>query len=378
MTMDGTTLNVSNNIIAPTATLSTSLNAGNAFVGNWSSSSGFATFSRNGFNTGTGYGILHSATGQLFLNTTGSAMNLLYGGSSRMTIDNATIASSVNFTAPSATIPTLNATSTTSGNAFIGNWSAASNYAIWSRSNFNTSTGYAIIQDGSGSTFVNSALNSLKLLFQGIPKVDIDATNFNSYGVIKAPSATYTGTDSARNFVASARIKGSSLVLNKDSLPVVTSSSQLLAVDTIDGLTKKVPVGSNGQVLTVSGGLPTWQTPAAGTASSGVYTPTLSIISNLTSASVLSATYLKVDRIVHVSMKLFLQPTVAGNSTFATITLPFNSSQVYDAGNVTGGAAPTLDAGVAINNSATQLQISLIPTTTTNSNYFVTYQYQIP
>jgi len=202
--------------------------------------------------------------------------------------------------------------------------------------------------------------------------------NINVIGKGNISDTLSAGVVAKTGGTSSQFLKANGSVDATDYLPNPLTTTGDIIYSSSGSTAARLPIGTSNQVLTVSGGVPTWQTPAAGTASSGVYTPTLSIVSNLTSASVLSATYLKIDRIVHVSMQLLLQPTVAGNSTFATITLPFNSSTVYDAGNVTGGAAPTLDAGVAITNSATQMQISLIPSTTSNASYFVTYQYQTP
>jgi hypothetical protein len=125
------------------------------------------------------------------------------------------------------------------------------------------------------------------------------------------------------------------------------------------GVTAALPIGSNGQQLTVSGGLPVWQTPSG--AVSGSYTPTLTGTTNISSISLNNAYYMQIGNIVHVRLCVTIQTTTTNTDSRITYSLPFTTSITGQTGigtgveNVNANGAGGYQPGVAnINGSSTQ------------------------
>lgn len=136
-------------------------------------------------------------------------------------------------------------------------------------------------------------------------------------------------------------------------------------------------IGSSGDVLTVSGGLPVWQAPDY---ASGTYTPTLTNSTNVTASTAYQCQYIRVGNVVHVSGKVDIDPTSATTLTVLEISLPIASAVPNDfelAGTGSGNALD-LNGLIKANTTNDTAEINFTPTTTvSNQSWFFTFTYLI-
>lgn len=113
---------------------------------------------------------------------------------------------------------------------------------------------------------------------------------------------------------------------------------------------------------------------------SGTYTPTLTLVNNITSATTYEAQYIRVNTSVTVSGKLDLDPILVATTTQLGISLPIASD--FGANEDCGGvafASGIANQGAAIraditNNRAEMVYIS---SDVTNQSMYYTFTYQI-
>lgn len=97
------------------------------------------------------------------------------------------------------------------------------------------------------------------------------------------------------------------------------------------GAFTRLGIGSSSQVLTVSGGLPSWQTPASmPTMASGRWLPTISAETNATSITADSSQYIRQGDIVSFTVRVTLTITTGATLTGFDFSLPIASNLAVD------------------------------------------------
>ena len=167
--------------------------------------------------------------------------------------------------------------------------------------------------------------------------VGIQAASTSQSGAVQltdSTSSTSTTTAATPNSVKS------SYDLANAAIPksTVTTNGDLI-YGTGSGTVSRLGIGSSGQVLSVSGGIPTWTT-ASGGFTYTTWTPTIS--GTTVGNGTVTARYAQSGKMVHAYFKLVFGSTssVSGNTT---ISLPVTASS-----NATGtrGTGAILDSGV--------------------------------
>lgn len=119
---------------------------------------------------------------------------------------------------------------------------------------------------------------------------------------------------------------------------------------------------------------------AVPTLASGVYTPTLTTVANLASASPVQCQYLRVGSVVTVSGLVVMQATASGVSTQLNVSLPVasNFGSSADCGGVGFCAGVSgLGFGVYAQSTARTARFEFVPSVTTNNTYEFTFTYRI-
>lgn len=167
--------------------LNDGIKAGNAFMG-VGGNTGEATFAHNTVaGTATSYAMVQSSTGRTILNSASGQSTLFRIGNS--TTGQITHSSTSITHAPAAAV----GNGFTSGIAFSGYWGGSTSFATFSHSSANTSTNYALIQNASGQTYLNSASGtpiSLRIANNDIATIDTTALATNTIDSLTATTLT--------------------------------------------------------------------------------------------------------------------------------------------------------------------------------------------
>jgi hypothetical protein len=143
-----------------------------------------------------------------------------------------------------------------------------------------------------------------------------------------------------------------------------------------------------GPIALASGGFSIARTavtaPAAsdGNVYSGTYTPSLSTVGNVASATASACQYMRVGNVVTVSGRLLLTPTAANTSTRIRISLPV-ASNLSAPGHLSGTSciATTVVAEMQAGNGSisadTEALIDCAPLSTSSRSHHFTFTYQV-
>lgn len=166
--------------------------------------------------------------------------------------------------------------------------------------------------------------------------------------------ATFLGTPSSANLRSAVTDEtGSGSLVFATSPTLVTPTLGAATATSINGLTITTSTGSltvaNGKTLTASNTLTLTGTDGTSlnindvdVLNRGVYTPTITNVSNVAASTARQARWLRIGNVVHVSGEVEIDPTSATTTVF-DISLPVNSSfaQLYElsgVGSIQGGA----------------------------------------
>lgn len=131
--------------------------------------------------------------------------------------------------------------------------------------------------------------------------------------------------------------------------------------------------------ITVSGGGTVW-TIDSDIATSGTYTPTLTIVANLDNTVSYQAQWSRVRSVVTVSGSCKLDPTAIGSDTECGVSLPV-ASNFADGWNCGGTAfsihVAGMGAGIYADATNDRASIKFIASNTSSEEYFYTFTYLI-
>lgn len=143
-------------------------------------------------------------------------------------------------------------------------------------------------------------------------------------------------------------------------LPPPPSNAQAGSFAWYDWYTKlrdyvlNIKVGAHNDLTGIQGGttgeyyhLTSAQNTTVGTLTSGVYTPTLTNVANLTASAAYNAQYMRVGNVVTVSGMVDVDPTLTSTSTQLGISLPIASELVVQEDCCGTAAAANLSGQVA-------------------------------
>lgn len=136
----------------------------------------------------------------------------------------------------------------------------------------------------------------------------------------------------------------------------------------------RLGIGATNEILTVSGGLPTWQ------ANSGTWTPTLTNVANLDGSTAFQCQYTRGATAVTGACRVSINPTFLGSSTQLGITLPVasNFGAIEDASG--SCMAPGIAGqGAAISADATndRMVMEFIAVDNTDQPMTCSFSYQV-
>lgn len=118
-----------------------------------------------------------------------------------------------------------------------------------------------------------------------------------------------------------------------------------------------------------------------GTISSGVYTPTLTNVSNIDASTARQCHWIRVKDMVLVAGTFDIDPTVTATSTTLGISLPitsdFTAALTDCAGTAANAFSPGLCGGVAADATNNRAQLGFISTDVTNSGWWFIFLYRI-
>jgi hypothetical protein len=138
-------------------------------------------------------------------------------------------------------------------------------------------------------------------------------------------------------------------------------------------------IGSTGDVLTVSGGVPTWVAPTV--TAQGTWTPTIAGLANVASSNGPTGIYSRQGNVVTFSIWVLITPTAGSTNTSFTATLPIASDLVNATdviGNATGTQNVTYGAGfVSAAPSTDVINIQFSSVNTSAHSLYITGQYTI-
>lgn len=150
--------------------------------------------------------------------------------------------------------------------------------------------------------------------------------------------------------VKTTRGRFASLILNKDSVPITTTNTQILTIDTSTGVIQR------------------------STVTSGIYLPTATNVSNTSAITVDTAQYMRVGNVVTVSGRIAFTNTLTSPSQIS-LTLPF-ATVVSSERNVAGTANENIAEKVGIIRGRTGTNDALLEINGLNtSTYTVYYTY---
>lgn len=163
------------------------------------------------------------------------------------------------------------------------------------------------------------------------------------------------------------------------TLALTASDAGSIRFDTTN--TSRMSIAPGGDVsitnnLSVSGDI------TGGNLSSGIYTPTLTAVANVSTSSTVSAQYMRVGNTVTVSGRVALSATAANTDTTIRVSLPIASDLTVShsiggsGASVTGG---TMGNAVGISGDVTNnaAVFNLRPVNTTNTAYAFSFTYRI-
>lgn len=210
-------------------------------------------------------------------------------------------------------------------------------------------------------TSLTNTRHKALLLFSGNNYLNADA------------DSTCIGCDSASFINAKFRVNGSvRLDLGSDATGDIYYRNS-------SGLFTRLGVGSNGDVLTLDSGIPSWAAPSGGgtTLASGTYTPTLTNETNITSSTAYQCQYMRVGNVVTVSGKITVDYTATGIASIG-ISLPIASS-ISNNYEVAGVAHAEVNPGGVIRGDATNDRAQFYIDTGSSAayDYFFTFTYVI-
>jgi hypothetical protein len=138
-------------------------------------------------------------------------------------------------------------------------------------------------------------------------------------------------------------------------------------------------IGSTGDVLTVSGGVPAWVAPTI--TAQGTWTPTIAGLANVASSNGPTGIYSRQGNVVTFSIWVLITPTAGSTNTSFTATLPIASDLVNATdviGNATGTQNVTYGAGfVTAAPSTDVINIQFSSVNTSAHSLYITGQYTI-
>lgn len=116
-----------------------------------------------------------------------------------------------------------------------------------------------------------------------------------------------------------------------------------------------------------------------GSASSGVYTPTLFNISNVQASTAFECTYVRVGDVVQVAGFVDIDPTSASVLTHIGVSLPVASAFTNSAGQeLAGVASNTTESGHIVGDPTNdRASFYVVPTLATNNRYSFTFTYKV-
>jgi len=116
-----------------------------------------------------------------------------------------------------------------------------------------------------------------------------------------------------------------------------------------------------------------------GSASSGVYTPTLTNGTNVQSSTAFECTYIRVGNVVQVAGFVDIDPTTAGVLTQIGLSLPVASSFTNSAGQeLAGVVSNTTESGTIVGDPANdRASLYVVPTLSTNNRYTFCMTYNV-
>lgn len=120
--------------------------------------------------------------------------------------------------------------------------------------------------------------------------------------------------------------------------------------------------------------------PSLSEIQNGVYTATVTAVSNCTVTASTNCQYMKVGNMVTVVGRFFLQATVANTFTEANITLPTigdltSPEQCAGVGVFVSGT--TMVASIRGNNTTDKADIYVRPSDTANNVYYFNFSYRV-
>ena len=114
--------------------------------------------------------------------------------------------------------------------------------------------------------------------------------------------------------------------------------------------------------------------------SSGIYTPTLTNVANISASAAFACQYLRVDNAVTVSGKLSLDPILAATSTQLGISLPIASgfTTAEDCAGVAFAPGVTgQGAAILADDSNARAQLQYIAGDVTSQEMYFSFTYQV-
>lgn len=177
--------------------------------------------------------------------------------------------------------------------------------------------------------------------------------NLNKDSILTRANASQMGVaidTTTGNLVKTTRGRYASLVLNKDSVPITTTNTQVLTVDTASGRIQR------------------------NTVTSGVYLPTAANVSNTSAITADTAQFMRVGNVVTVSGRIAFSNTLNDFSQIS-LSLPF-ATVVSSVRNVAGTANENIAEKVGIIRGRTGTNDALLEINGLNtSTYTVYYTY---
>ncbi len=202
-------------------------------------------------------------------------------------------------------------------------------------------------------------------------------TTFNSN--VNITSGTITGiTDLA---IADGGTGGSTKTVGFNNLSPIAVRGDLIVGNGTNSAVR-LPIGSNGFVLTSNGATATWQALGGGTVYSGTYTPTITAISNTVSTTAYECQFSRVSDVITVSGALDVNVAASSADTVVGIALPVASNLTIDSQCCGTGSCATpgfynIGTGIIGNVTTDSANMLFIPTATGDKKYVFNFTYKI-